>query len=129
VFFSSRRRHTRSKRDWSSDVCSSDLFQSVHLPYFRCLPVCHFISWKESGHMKGDIRIYGGNPFGLLFHLFLRIILSRKDQGGQFHVTGLCASSYKSFHRLQVASQLPVIRRSAEADRKSTSLKSSHVWI
>src|SRR5438067_11267112 len=27
-FFSSRRRHTRSKRDWSSDVCSSDLSQS-----------------------------------------------------------------------------------------------------
>src|SRR5207249_9075634 len=26
--FSSRRRHTRSKRDWSSDVCSSDLFGS-----------------------------------------------------------------------------------------------------
>src|SRR2546428_8580486 len=25
-FFSSRRRHTRSDRDWSSDVCSSDLF-------------------------------------------------------------------------------------------------------
>src|SRR5699024_569519 len=25
LFFSSRRRHTRSKRDWSSDVCSSDL--------------------------------------------------------------------------------------------------------
>src|SRR5207249_7285168 len=24
---SSRRRHTRSKRDWSSDVCSSDLFK------------------------------------------------------------------------------------------------------
>src|SRR5690349_21890960 len=26
-FFSSRRRHTRSLRDWSSDVCSSDLLQ------------------------------------------------------------------------------------------------------
>src|SRR5206468_7941597 len=25
-FFSSRRRHTSSDRDWSSDVCSSDLF-------------------------------------------------------------------------------------------------------
>src|SRR5271156_7047168 len=25
IFFSSRRRHTRSLRDWSSDVCSSDL--------------------------------------------------------------------------------------------------------
>src|SRR5207249_7995315 len=27
-FFSSRRRHTRSKRDWSSDVCSSDLHRT-----------------------------------------------------------------------------------------------------
>src|SRR5437867_4892956 len=26
-FFSSRRRHTRSYGDWSSDVCSSDLLQ------------------------------------------------------------------------------------------------------
>src|SRR5438445_668470 len=32
-FFSSRRRHTRYWRDWSSDVCSSDLLQrrTVHL--------------------------------------------------------------------------------------------------
>src|SRR5699024_11906146 len=31
-FFSSRRRHTRSKRDWSSDVCSSDLCsKNVHI--------------------------------------------------------------------------------------------------
>src|SRR5439155_26563841 len=27
-FFSSRRRHTRWPRDWSSDVCSSDLLES-----------------------------------------------------------------------------------------------------
>src|SRR5207302_6448080 len=27
-FFSSRRRHTRFSRDWSSDVCSSDLYES-----------------------------------------------------------------------------------------------------
>src|SRR5699024_11282840 len=26
---SSRRRHTRSKRDWSSDVCSSDLMEQM----------------------------------------------------------------------------------------------------
>src|SRR6266513_816389 len=31
-FFSSRRRHTRSKRDWSSDVCSSDLKSKVFPP-------------------------------------------------------------------------------------------------
>src|SRR2546429_7312700 len=28
-FFSSRRRHTRCSRDWSSDVCSSDLFPEL----------------------------------------------------------------------------------------------------
>src|SRR2546429_6750577 len=30
-FFSSRRRHTRCSRDWSSDVCSSDLQQGAVL--------------------------------------------------------------------------------------------------
>src|SRR5699024_9224853 len=30
-FFSSRRRHTRSKRDWSSDVCSSDLIENLDI--------------------------------------------------------------------------------------------------
>src|SRR5699024_11926432 len=35
LFFSSRRRHTRSKRDWSSDVCSSDLGVRQALPADR----------------------------------------------------------------------------------------------
>src|SRR5437879_13265338 len=33
-FFSSRRRHTRYIGDWSSDVCSSDLFLAVLLRTF-----------------------------------------------------------------------------------------------
>src|ERR687894_2119221 len=32
-FFSSRRRHTRSLCDWSSDVCSSDLMPDMHWGY------------------------------------------------------------------------------------------------
>src|SRR5699024_12185699 len=46
-FFSSRRRHTRSKRDWSSDVCSSDLGHPVcshwpvHLVYKRFWHLSH----------------------------------------------------------------------------------------
>src|SRR5699024_11614444 len=36
-FFSSRRRHTRSKRDWSSDVCSSDLRGEA----LRVIPLLH----------------------------------------------------------------------------------------
>src|SRR5699024_11534813 len=35
-FFSSRRRHTRSKRDWSSDVCSSDL-NARYIQYVNCV--------------------------------------------------------------------------------------------
>src|SRR5260221_10675854 len=34
-FFSSRRRHTRSLCDWSSDVCSSDLAQPARFPRLR----------------------------------------------------------------------------------------------
>src|SRR3712207_8902751 len=30
MFFSSRRRHTRYWRDWSSDVCSSDLYFRIN---------------------------------------------------------------------------------------------------
>src|SRR5216684_6854355 len=35
-FFSSRRRHTRCSRDWSSDVCSSDL---PSCPAGRAMPI------------------------------------------------------------------------------------------
>src|SRR5690606_7985662 len=48
-FFSSRRRHTRFSRDWSSDVCSSDLvFPTSGLVYFYCLiPVVYFDNFIE----------------------------------------------------------------------------------
>src|SRR2546422_6014794 len=36
-FFSSRRRHTRCSRDWSSDVCSSDL-EPKRLAGFELVP-------------------------------------------------------------------------------------------
>src|SRR5690606_9565044 len=35
-FFSSRRRHTRFSRDWSSDVCSSDLRKGEIEKLLRC---------------------------------------------------------------------------------------------
>src|SRR5699024_2957952 len=38
-FFSSRRRHTISKRDWSSDVCSSDLAA------LEATELMHWASW------------------------------------------------------------------------------------
>src|SRR5260370_21689236 len=42
-FFSSRRRHTRFKCDWSSDVCSSDLTVLVH---YRSLKVFSLGGWS-----------------------------------------------------------------------------------
>src|SRR2546429_146816 len=39
VFFSSRRRHTRCSRDWSSDVCSSDLGSGHSSPFIVVEPI------------------------------------------------------------------------------------------
>src|SRR3989449_11578470 len=83
-FFSSRRRHTRCSRDWSSDVCSSDLLTkqpdevlaAVRLPApngwdavyhklrrrgsfdFPVLGVAAWIQWN--GKTVGDARIVLG---------------------------------------------------------------------
>src|SRR3712207_8543606 len=48
-FFSSRRRHTRYWRDWSSDVCSSDLMAAFGhtraAADVRGLPLTGFLAW------------------------------------------------------------------------------------
>src|SRR5882762_11555080 len=50
-FFSSRRRHTRFKCDWSSDVCSSDLVgESLHR--WRLDPACLTLELTESSIMS-----------------------------------------------------------------------------
>ena len=36
-FFSSRRRHTRLVRDWSSDVCSSDLLRAENFYRYQIM--------------------------------------------------------------------------------------------
>src|SRR3712207_8447043 len=41
-FFSSRRRHTRYWRDWSSDVCSSDLVTGAPVPQLAATPLDPF---------------------------------------------------------------------------------------
>src|SRR3712207_7399672 len=56
-FFSSRRRHTRYWRDWSSDVCSSDLLSSpgppntsageIHCSHTPHSPLCRGSSSRD----------------------------------------------------------------------------------
>src|SRR5215469_17355871 len=50
-FFSSRRRHTRSLRDWSSDVCSSDLESMNGTLYVAPSP------WFATAGPKGSFEI------------------------------------------------------------------------
>src|SRR5690554_7556238 len=64
-FFSSRRRHTRCGRDWSSDVCSSDLSQKLEnedvshyisgevatAGMFRCLNCNHMLCLTKTSHL------------------------------------------------------------------------------
>src|SRR5260221_1248238 len=54
-FFSSRRRHTRSLCDWSSDVCSSDLTYSS-----RNVAYSFAVAWRNEGGicpLKGWVRV------------------------------------------------------------------------
>src|SRR5207247_7643590 len=48
-FLSSRRRHTRSTRDWSSDVCSSDLQEALN---------------RETGLSGHQLSVYAIGPAG-----------------------------------------------------------------
>src|SRR3712207_4682184 len=73
-FFSSRRRHTRYWRDWSSDVCSSDLNlqrrRQTMAALLESTPVeCHAIDEEAllAGLRRGDdsayeqmVRAFGG---------------------------------------------------------------------
>src|SRR2546429_1644903 len=47
-FFSSRRRHTRCSRDWSSDVCSSDLTMER---FFRSHP-----EWRDTAALPAGFH-------------------------------------------------------------------------
>src|SRR3989449_8281771 len=75
-FFSSRRRHTRCSRDWSSDVCSSDLLARE---LERLDPIVHLGEVRRPDRARAP-RPTAGNRFMLeRFHklLMLEALLGR----------------------------------------------------
>src|SRR5207245_7228569 len=46
-FFSSRGRHTRCYRDWSSDVCSSDLHLAKSVTFYLKVDATDFAKWQH----------------------------------------------------------------------------------
>src|SRR3712207_3752507 len=73
-FFSSRRRHTRYWRDWSSDVCSSDLFMIFCMNMLPVMFMMFFLEGILTGNLKSS-TIYIGLAIAvsILIYIFLRL--------------------------------------------------------
>src|SRR5207249_7567220 len=98
--------HTRSKRDWSSDVCSSDLNSSP-------APGDH--------HQRSNRQLPPGcGPNGSF------LVWPRVDRGA---VTDHLEQSRFLERQRGVDIQSPESRQDHAVDRKSTRLNSSHVSI
>src|SRR5947209_14831819 len=87
-FFSSRRRHTRYWRDWSSDVCSSDLEgYNKFVPYYL-----HPDSTYSVGLSKSSFRTkvsVGSNPWTSMRSqdmVNLAVVCERYGGGGHARV-------------------------------------------
>src|SRR2546429_4028119 len=63
-FFSSRRRHTRCSRDWSSDVCSSDLLNDL------VETAAEAIQFKGFGEVECRYRAPDDNTWGTHLLMF-----------------------------------------------------------
>src|SRR5216684_4850093 len=62
-FFSSRRRHTRCSRDWSSDVCSSDLATIGVTVYLYVVIPKGFFPQQDTGGLVGTIQADQSSSF------------------------------------------------------------------
>src|SRR5690625_5026170 len=83
-FFSSRRRHTRWPRDWSSDVCSSDLeARSIHTLDTTAMEV--LLSIVETLEIW-NIEIHFSGLTSPVKDVVLRSGLARKLGGTHFHI-------------------------------------------
>src|SRR5216683_2884631 len=86
-FFSSRRRHTRSDRDWSSDVCSSDLAPTLHdLPVPQPAEGELLVRVEASSVNGFDMFVVSGMAKGMIEYR-LPIVLG-KDFAGTVEAAG-----------------------------------------
>src|SRR5690554_7228561 len=96
-FFSSRRRHTRCGRDWSSDVCSSDLEKIGYKQNTAALQVArHWLRIRGRFHGHQRISLTRVISCGLRSeehtselqsrpHLVCRLLLEKKKHNHSLH--------------------------------------------
>src|SRR3712207_2870823 len=83
-FFSSRRRHTRYWRDWSSDVCSSDLSTPRQDPPPQRRQTGHPLRARDGGDGRGVRRAPpqgGPDPRGRTLMLRSEHVMARLSRG------------------------------------------------
>src|SRR2546422_10186317 len=96
-FFSSRRRHTRCSRDWSSDVCSSDLESSKIVPSlmenwaFGCRVLHWYMRREEIKPMSVDPQV--GQTGSPLFQRWMEIGRASCRERGE--ISGVAVSLKK----------------------------------
>src|SRR3712207_6951675 len=96
-FFSSRRRHTRYWRDWSSDVCSSDLFDAVAQQKYHWIEKIDHVhhAGNSSGIVDGaSLLLIGGEQAGTDLGLTPRARVDRKKR----RVGKECRSRWSPYH-------------------------------
>src|SRR3989440_8241380 len=95
-FFSSRRRHTRSDRDWSSDVCSSDLLH-LEATYYdkdsRDALVAVPIAGSVGQGAKGTIPITRLDNLGRVSNKGIELLRSEERRVGKE-----CRSRWSPYH-------------------------------
>src|SRR3712207_7943259 len=93
-FFSSRRRHTRYWRDWSSDVCSSDLSASS-TSTVTARTTC---SRLRRPHQVVDVPDQGSRVVGLGHELPVVRDLVRMRRSEERRVGKECRSRWSPYH-------------------------------
>src|SRR5256884_2047895 len=81
-FFSSRRRHTRCSRDWSSDVCSSDLIINE--------PTASALAYGLDKKKEEKIAVYdlGGGTYDISVLELAEGVFEVKSTNGDTHLGG-----------------------------------------
>src|SRR3989449_7282625 len=107
-FFSSRRRHTRCSRDWSSDVCSSDLARlsaGDAVNAFAVLAACgvygqpHFLAQRPADEPAYAVRLPAGRLHDLGERCATLTLEQAQDRGLLAAIAGCggLAASFAAF--------------------------------
>src|SRR5690606_40113169 len=91
-FFSSRRRHTRFSRDWSSDVCSSDLAHPTRCS-FKPRPPRVTVYTR---HQKRELLARSLSCFQILF--VLKQLFNQRWRSEERRVGKECRSRWSAEH-------------------------------